>query len=478
MYNILRRHALLFNMTQRALDIAILLAITWLFANRYGSPELMRVLAIYTSLFLVAIFSLFNIYKSWRSTFISDQIKMLVIAWSSVLIVFNIIILLLSNKEQLAVLWPYGLFQSPEFLYWSLFVFLGLAAFRVAVKTVLVFIRERGYNQRSAVIVGAGRTGTRVAKYLGESRWMGINIIGFFDDESDEGNVVTASPQAFGSVLGPVDRCPEFSLTKGIDMVFIALPMRAEEKINRLIWDLGTKGVDVFMVPDLFTFGIQKSRVHHLGELHFLDLNLFPEWKRAFDIFFSLMVILLTLPFWLIIVALIKWEDGGPIFYKHTRIMESGKKFGCFKFRTMHANADQRLKELLYKDPALREEWECTYKIKNDPRVTKVGKFLRKTSLDELPQFLNVVAGQMSVVGARPIVPEELEKYYKETALTYCATKPGITGAWQCGKRSDTEDYAERVAIDNQYVLNCSLWLDIRIIFKTVWSMLSGKGAY
>ena len=157
--SILRRHAPLFNITQRGLDVAILLAITWLFGNRYGSPELMRVLAIYASLFLVAIFSFFNIYKSWRSAFISGQIKSLLFAWFSVLVVFNILILLLSNKEQLAVLWPYGLFQNREFLYWSLFVFLGLAAFRVASKVVLVFIRERGYNQRSAIIVGVGKRG-------------------------------------------------------------------------------------------------------------------------------------------------------------------------------------------------------------------------------------------------------------------------------------------------------------------------------
>jgi hypothetical protein len=127
---------------------------------------------------------------------------------------------------------------------------------------------------------------------------------------------------------------------------------------------------------------------------------------------------------------------------------------------------------------SLRDEWERTYKITHDPRVTMVGMFLRKMSLDELPQFLNVLAGHMSVVGARPVVPGELAKYYNKTALTYCATKPGITGLWQCGKRSDTEDYSERVELDRWYVLNSNIWLDITIIFKTIKSMLSGRGAY
>jgi len=144
----------------------------------------------------------------------------------------------------------------------------------------------------------------------------------------------------------------------------------------------------------------------------------------------------------------------------------------------MYPNADKRLRELLDQDPALQEEWEHTYKLKNDPRVTKAGRFLRKTSLDELPQFLNIIVGDMSVVGARPVVPEELEKYYKKTALTYCAMKPGITGIWQVGKRNDTVNYDERVELDRWYVLNCSLWLDIRVIIKTIWRIIRPKGAY
>jgi len=141
-------------------------------------------------------------------------------------------------------------------------------------------------------------------------------------------------------------------------------------------------------------------------------------------------------------------------------------------------DADKRLSELLASDASLRKEWQRSFKLKNDPRVTKVGRFLRKTSLDELPQFINVLKGEMSVVGARPIVTKELYDYYKEAGNLYCSANPGITGLWQIGKRSDTEDYAERVKLDQWYVLNNTFWLDMKIIMKTAWCMIKGKGAY
>jgi lipopolysaccharide/colanic/teichoic acid biosynthesis glycosyltransferase len=144
----------------------------------------------------------------------------------------------------------------------------------------------------------------------------------------------------------------------------------------------------------------------------------------------------------------------------------------------MHVNADQRLAKLLEDDPALKEEWRKNFKLKNDPRITKIGKFLRKTSLDEMPQFFDVLKGDMSVVGARPIVYEELKKYYNSTAITYCAMKPGVTGPWQVGNRSDTEDYNERVELDRWYILNNTLWLDLKIILKTILKVFNTKGAY
>ncbi len=203
-----------------------------------------------------------------------------------------------------------------------------------------------------------------------------------------------------------------------------------------------------------------------------------PWWKRTFDIVFSLFVIIITLPITVPIAIAIKLTDGGSVFYKHTRIGYKGKKFEVIKFRSMYMDADKRLKDILENDSKAREEWEKTFKLKNDPRVTPIGKFLRKTSLDELPQFLNVLKGDMSVVGPRPVVEEELKKYYKENAEVYMSVKPGITGYWQVEGRSDIEDYQERVKMDVWYVKNMNFWLDLKIILKTIWVMIKGKGAY
>ena len=200
--------------------------------------------------------------------------------------------------------------------------------------------------------------------------------------------------------------------------------------------------------------------------------------KRVFDVIFSLFAIFITLPLMIPIALLIKLTDRGPIFYKQRRVGYKGKEFYIYKFRSMYPDADKRLKEILEKDPKAREEWETTFKLKNDPRVTPIGRFLRKTSLDELPQFFNVLKGDMSVVGPRPVVKEELEKFYKDKAKYYLSVKPGVTGYWQVEGRSNIEDYKKRVEMDVWYVKNRSIWLDIKIILKTIWVMLTGKGAY
>ncbi len=207
-------------------------------------------------------------------------------------------------------------------------------------------------------------------------------------------------------------------------------------------------------------------------------MNLSKILRRIFDILFSILVLILTFPLFIAIAIAIKLTDKGPIFFKHKRVGLNGKTFEVIKFRTMYPDAQEKLKELLEKDPKAREEWEKTFKLKNDPRVTPIGKFLRKTSLDELPQFINVLKGEMSVVGPRPVTEEELKKYYGDKAKYYLSVKPGITGYWQVEGRSDVEDYKKRVEMDVWYVKNRSFWLDLKIILKTIKVMLTGKGAY
>jgi Undecaprenyl-phosphate galactose phosphotransferase WbaP len=199
--------------------------------------------------------------------------------------------------------------------------------------------------------------------------------------------------------------------------------------------------------------------------------------KRIFDVIFSIFAIIITLPITIPIAIIIKLTDGGNIIYGHERIGKNGKKFKVLKFRSMYMDADKKLKEILENDPSAREEWEKSFKLKNDPRITPIGKFLRKTSLDELPQFINVLKGEMSVVGPRPVTEEELKRFYKEKAIIYEKVKPGVTGYWQVEGRSDT-NYEERIAMDEWYVKNQSFWLDLKIILKTIKVMITGKGAY
>ena len=198
--------------------------------------------------------------------------------------------------------------------------------------------------------------------------------------------------------------------------------------------------------------------------------------KRIFDLTLTIGGGLMILPVILAIAILVGIDNRGRIIFAHKRVGAAGKKFPCYKFQTMIPNADVALKKYLAENPDARREWEETFKLTNDPRVTKLGNFLRRTSLDELPQLWNVIRGEMSLVGPRPIVQAEVPRYGKNIREYYMVL-PGITGMWQVSGRSDTT-YPERVAMDTWYVRNWSVWIDIMYLFKTVKAVFRGKGAY
>lgn len=197
--------------------------------------------------------------------------------------------------------------------------------------------------------------------------------------------------------------------------------------------------------------------------------------KRLLDIVGALTLALVLSPL-LLVVSLALARDHGPIIYRHPRTGRYGRTFGCLKFRTMVPNAEQVLRDLLHQDPQLREEWMRDQKLRNDPRVTAIGRFLRRTSLDELPQLWNVLKGDMSLVGPRPVVRDEWERYGRRLHH-YLAAKPGVTGLWQVMGRSDS-CYRRRVALDCYYVRKRGLLLDLFILLRTVKVVLRGRGAY
>ncbi len=201
--------------------------------------------------------------------------------------------------------------------------------------------------------------------------------------------------------------------------------------------------------------------------------------KRIFDVVFSVFMLVLFTPVMLTIALLLKFMDGGPVFYGHTRVGKGGEEFRCYKFRTMAMNADQRLDALLKDNPALRAEWNDTRKLREDPRIIPgIGHLLRKSSLDELPQVFNVILGDMSIVGPRPVVEDELE-YYGRYRHAYLSVRPGLTGPWQSAQRSDST-YSERVRLDADYVRNGTLVKDVVIVLLTArkFLKLNASGAY
>ena len=234
--------------------------------------------------------------------------------------------------------------------------------------------------------------------------------------------------------------------------------MLGVESYRRLTHSQSTIGPLVVRLPQQPTPGLQT-----LG-------------KRALDVAGAGALLLLGAPVFLLLALLVR-ADGGPAFYAHERVGRGGRRFGCLKFRSMVVDSAARLEALLANDPAARAEWEATRKLRHDPRITWVGRFLRATSLDELPQLINVLRGDMSLVGPRPVVAAELANHYGAAAEHYLAVRPGITGLWQVSGRSDTS-YAQRVALDVRYASNPSLLEDVRILLRTPAAVLLRRGAY
>ncbi len=429
------------------------------------SPYYTRLLIITFVLCFIS-FQSFQLYRSWRGWRYFIEFLVILKAWAAVigLLLFYFFIFKISVA-----------YSRVVFLVWSVTTPFFLFFIHVLARKILRIIRAKGKNVRRAVVVGAGDLGVTLVKEVEEMPWAGIEVLGFFDDKIDEETVT----EVYGKpVLGNISAINSYLEQHDIDYVYIALPMRAERKIFTILRECRSLGARIYLVPDLYVYGLHHAEIQSLGDLLILNFNPHTEWKRGFDLFFSLAVLTCFSPLMIIIALLIKIGDGGPVFYRHKRITAAGKSFNCLKFRTMKVGADRELQKLLDENEELKKEWEQHFKLKNDPRVTRFGRLLRRTSLDEFPQFINVLRGDMSVVGARPIVGDELNDFYKESAGRYCSMKPGITGLWQVGRRSDVDEYGERVRMDDWYILNYSLWTDIKIIAKTVYCMVKGNGAY
>ncbi|WEJ92062.1 MAG: undecaprenyl-phosphate galactose phosphotransferase WbaP [Klebsiella huaxiensis] len=365
-----------------------------------------------------------------------------------------------------------------RFLYiitWG-FILLFVPLFRMLTKRILDFF---GYWQRETWVIGSGPNAYEAYKAISSERNLGLLIIGFIESPGgvSQGQYIDGVPVLSNELewLSSVDKKTQF---------IVAVESSQSDIRNTWLRNFMIKGYRyVSVIPTLRGMPLDSTDMSfifsHEVMIFRVQQNL-AKWssriiKRLFDIIGSLSIIIILSPVLIYISKKVK-KDGGPAIYGHERIGKGGASFKCLKFRSMVINSKEVLAELLDKDDAARKEWDATFKLKNDPRITAIGHFLRRTSLDELPQLFNVLKGEMSLVGPRPIITAELERYNDEVDY-YLLSKPGMTGLWQVSGRSDV-DYETRVYLDAWYVKNWSMWNDIAILFKTINVVLKKDGAY
>lgn len=341
------------------------------------------------------------------------------------------------------------------------------------------YLNKKNILQIPALFIGAGHTAELVIRSFENDSGFGYKVVGFIDDHP-----VSTYLEKHFAILGGFSDAEEIVKNAEIQTVIITAPGLPSTKLVELINHVQPHVKNVAFVPDLMGTPVGTLEVECLVDEKIMMLkvtNNLARWynralKRVFDFSVSFLGLVVFIPLFMVLSIIIYFDNPGPVVFAHRRIGKNGEAFPCYKFRSMVLNAEVVLKDYLEKNANAREEWQREFKLKKDPRITRVGAFLRKTSLDELPQLINVLKGEMSLVGPRPIVKEEIEKY-GEYIHDFYLVPPGITGMWQVNGRSDTT-YDERVAMDSWYVRNWSIWIDMVYLLKTIKVVIDGKGAY
>jgi len=373
----------------------------------------------------------------------------------------------------------HDLFPQLEISRLLLVIFLGLTGLLITVKEKIVFfvmhhIRGMGFNFRNVLIVGSGPRALEVLDAMEEHPEWGLRLAGFVDPD----------PQRVGeeirghAVVGSVNDLARILDENVIDEVVIAMPRSWFQATEQVIRTCETSGIRAHLRFDLFNPRIAKPMFHDLfgfkllsfetTSTHEMQLLL----KRAFDIVFSSILLVLLSPVFLIVILLVKTTSPGPVFFSQERMGLNGRRFLMYKFRSMYVDAEDRLHELMDRN----EMTGPVFKIADDPRITPVGRFLRKYSIDELPQLFNVLRGEMSLVGPRPPICREVVEYQRWQRRRL-SMRPGITCIWQVSGRNDI-NFEEWMELDLQYIDNWSFWVDLKLLFKTIPAVLAGKGAH
>lgn len=360
----------------------------------------------------------------------------------------------------------------PAYVGAAVLVLLAMA--RAVEKLIEGLLRKRGYGVQRALIVGAGEIGRMIMRNIVAQPELGYEVVGFVDDKPERGNKDIGRFRGLGST----DYIPEIIKSHGVDVVIITLPWLYHRKILSIMTLCERVKVGVKIVPDLFQMSLSQVDIDDLNGIPLIGTksvsikgrNL--ALKRAIDVTIASLGLILLSPLMLLTALLIKLDSPGSAIFKQTRIGRGGRPFTVYKFRSMREGAESEQESLI----SWNEASGPLFKIKDDPRRTALGKFLRRTSLDELPQLYNVLRGEMSLIGPRPPLPSEVEQY-QDWHKKRLETWPGMTGLWQVSGRSELT-FEEMVLLDIYYIENWSLLLDLSIALKTIPTLILGTGAY
>ena len=455
----------LFVWVHRAIDLVLpfLLLSLIVFIFNIHFHERYQIMGAVAGVLLVLTSEFTGLYGNWRGRSIFHSTKLIMQAW---LLTWAILIILAfwykdaSNFSRLAV------------TSWAILVMFGLITYRVAIRSLLIIVRDSSQSNKSIAIIGAGKVGQQLAKNINENSWMGYKVTAFYDDNPDLlDKKINEIP-----VKGEIDSVAEDTKNKMYDEVYICLPLWADLKIKHLLDQLTDTTAIVKYVPDLFTFDLMHAKLQEIKGMPIFSVFDTPLSskssqliKRIEDVILSVLILFLIAPVLLVISVAIKLNSAGPVIFKQKRYGLNGKEIKVYKFRSMTTQDNGAI---------------VKQAVKGDARITSIGAFLRKTSLDELPQFINVLQGKMSIVGPRPHAVAHNEEYRKIVPkyMQRHLVKPGITGwaqinGWR-GETDTIEKMEKRVEFDLHYINSWSLWLDIKIIILTVFKGFVNKNAY
>jgi putative colanic acid biosynthesis UDP-glucose lipid carrier transferase len=405
-----------------------------------------------------------GLYRSWRGSRLPRELACLLLTWAYTVPVLLGLGMVTTFNAQIS-------YTSK--LSWVLCTPLVLVATRIALRRFQQYLRSRGFNTRRVAICGVNSLGIQLARNLHNSPEFGLRVTGFFDDRPRER--VGSLPGDVAPVAGNLDELLAAARDGEVDIVYITFPMRAEQRIRQLLRGLGDTTASVYIVPDFFVFELLHARWTNINGLPVVSVFENPLYgvdglvKRAADLVMASLLLLITALPMLVIAAAIKLTSSGPVFFRQKRYGLDGREILVWKFRSMTCCDN---------GPEVRQA------TRDDKRVTMVGKVLRRTSLDELPQLFNVLDGSMSLVGPRPHATAHNEQYRTliEGYMLRHKVKPGITGLAQVmGYRGETqtlEKMAGRVRYDHQYIRDWSLWMDFKILLRTFRVVLSQEGAH